>query len=95
MGSNKESFVIENQVTYNVNNFTCKHDLENDYETSCTCKTDFCNDNSLPLPTPLKRKMTDERNKFVIDEVNRSIRQLRSDIKRTIEEEFKKVMSRH
>ena len=88
-----ENLDIKNQVEYDISNFTCKHDLVNDYETVCTCKTDFCNDSRLPLPTPPKPRIIDDRYRMVIDEVNRSIRQLRSDIKRTISEEVGKLRS--
>ena len=80
-----------NEITYNVNNFTCIHDIENDYETNCICKTDYCNNDHFPLPTPPRPEILDTGYKLVVDEVNRSIRQLRSDMKRTILEEIRKA----
>ena len=83
----------ENFISYEINNFTCKHDIDNDYETTCTCKSDYCNDGRYPLPTPPKPHTLDHSYNMIVDEVKKSIRQLRSDIKRTLSEEIKKSLS--
>ena len=87
-----ENLTVRQQRTYTVNNFTCKQDIDNDYETNCICKNNFCNHSRFPLPIQTKPPVVDQGYKQIVDEVNRSIRQLRSDIKRTIAEEVQKAI---
>ena len=86
-----ENMNVVKQLTYHLNNFTCKQDIDNDYETNCICSTDFCN-SRFPLPIKPKPPIFDLGHKLIVDELNRSIRQLRSDIKRTIAEEVQKAI---
>ena len=86
-----EQSSIKPQVTYNMNNFTCKHDIDNDYYTSCECQSNFCNHPNIPTPIISKPSFLDPSYQQVVDEVNRSIRQLRSDIKRSLSEEIQKL----
>ena len=86
-----ENMNVVQQLTYHLNNFTCKQDIDNDYETNCICSTDFCN-SRFPLPIQPKPPIFDLGHKVIVDELNRSIRQLRSDIKRTISEEVRKAL---
>ena len=94
MGQNSmdEEFSVTPYIKYTVNNFTCKHDIDNDYFTSCICNSDFCNHPNIPIPIVSKPPISDPVYKQVVDEVNRSIRQLRSDIKRSVSEEIEKAM---
>ena len=87
-----EESSIKPKLTYNVNNFTCKHDIDNDYYTSCVCQSNFCNHPNIPTPIISKPSVLDASYKQVVDEVNRSIRQLRSDIKRSLSEEVLKAI---
>ena len=83
---------VVHQLIYKMDNFTCKQDIDNDYETNCICSNDFCNHSRFPLPIPPKPPIVDPGYKLIVDELNRSIRQLRSDIKRTISEEVQKAL---
>ena len=87
-----DEFKIKQHMTYNSYNFTCKHDIDNDYFTSCVCHSNFCNHANFPTPILPKPSIIDPGYKQIVDEVNRSIRQLRSDIKRTLSEEIEKAM---
>ena len=77
---------------YTMNNFTCQHEIDNDYFTSCICNSNFCNHPNIPIPTISRPQIADPVYKQVLDEVNRSIRQLRSDIKQSLSEEIERAL---
>ena len=87
---------LNNENSFKSNHFSCKHAIGDDYETTCTCTEEYCNDKRYPTPTkvsPMKGQILGGGDSFELlaDELNKSIRQLRADIKRTIKEEVRKA----